>query len=175
LTGGCVATYPVYENSIQGDCRFLGVLERMGCRIEWLEDGVQVTGPKELNPIDIDMNAMPDMVPTLAVTAAFAAGRTRIRNVAHLRLKESDRIGVVVSQLAALGVSAQEHEDGLSVEGGGNVHGATVDSHDDHRIAMAFALAGLRVPGVEIHRAEAVAKSFPSFWDEFEQLIYGSH
>ena len=104
LTGGEVLTSPVSPHSLQGDCRFLGVLDKMGCRVIWEPEGVCVKGPERLLPIDIDMNEMPDMVPTLGVLSAFASGTTRIRNVAHLRIKESDRLKAVAAGLKTLGV-----------------------------------------------------------------------
>ncbi len=171
LAGGEVFTYPVSRESFQGDCRFLGVLEQMGCRVRWEEEGVRVTSSGELRPVDLDMNEMPDMVPTLSVLAAFADGVSRIRNVAHLRLKESDRLSAIASELGKLGVASSELPDGLEIRGGaaGRPHGR-IDPHDDHRIAMAFALAGLRIEDVEIEHAEVVSKSFPSFWELFERL-----
>lgn len=171
LTGGEVFTYPIFSGSAQGDCRLLDVLEQMGCSIQWEDEGVRVMGSGRLRPVDLDMNKMPDMVPTLAVLAALADGRSRIRNVAHLRVKESDRLHAVASELAKFGVHVRELADGLDIEGGkiGRPKGG-IEAHDDHRIAMAFALLGLCVEGVEIHGAEAVAKSFPSFWEVFERL-----
>jgi 3-phosphoshikimate 1-carboxyvinyltransferase len=172
LTGGEVLTSPVSPYSLQGDCRFLGVLDKMGCRIVWKDQGVSVKGPERLLPIDIDMNEMPDMAPTLGVLSAFASGTSRIRNVAHLRIKESDRLHAVAAGLKVLGVEAEELPDGLIVHGGAP-HGppsGPISSFDDHRIAMAFALAGLRLNGVVIEGAESVNKSFPGFWDIFESL-----
>jgi len=169
ITGGEMVTAPVTSEALQGDCRFLGILERMGCSIRWEGEGVRVQGPERLLALDLDMNAMPDMVPTLAVVAAFANGITRIHNVAHLRIKESDRIAVVAMELGKLGVVVEELPDGLVIHGGG-AHGATIETHNDHRIAMAFAVAGLRVPGITIHGAEAVAKSYPAFWDDFARI-----
>ncbi len=172
LSGGEVLTSPVSPYSLQGDCRFLGVLDKMGCRIVWKHEGVRVKGPDRLLPIDIDMNEMPDMVPTLGVLSAFASGTSRIRNVAHLRIKESDRLNAVAAGLKVLGVEAEELPDGLIIHGGAP-HGppaGPISSFDDHRIAMAFALAGLRLNGVVIEGAESVNKSFPEFWDIFESL-----
>ncbi len=173
ITEGEVYTYPLSPGSMQGDCRLLEVLEQMGCQVQWDDEGVRVKGCRELKPVDLDMNAMPDMVPTIAVLAAFAKGRSTISNVEHLRIKESDRLHVIASQLAGLGVRVAEVADGLEIEGGA-VLGGVVDSHDDHRIAMAFALIGLRKEGMEIHGAEAVGKSFPSFWEVFEHLYHTS-
>ncbi|HAA03897.1 MAG TPA: 3-phosphoshikimate 1-carboxyvinyltransferase [Syntrophobacteraceae bacterium] len=171
ITGGEIVTAPVTSEALQGDCRFLEVLERMGCTIHWGEKSVRVQGPERLNALDLDMNAMPDMVPTLAVVAAFAEGTTRIHNVAHLRIKESDRIAVVAMELSKLGVVVKELPDGLVIRGGG-ARGAAIESHNDHRIAMAFAIAGLRIPGLTIHGAEAVAKSYPTFWEEFTRVAH---
>lgn len=173
VSGGEVHTAPVSGEALQGDCRFVGVLERMGCAIHWEDEGVRVVGPERLQAVDLDMNAMPDMVPTLAVVAAFADGVTRIRNVAHLRIKESDRLAVVAMELGKLGVQVEELPDGLVIHGGG-AHGGAIEAHNDHRIAMAFAVVGLRVPGVSIHGAEAVEKSYPSFWEEFAMLSEGA-
>ncbi len=169
ITGGEIVTAPVTSAALQGDCRFLEVLERMGCAIRWEGEGVRVRGPERLQALDLDMNAMPDMVPTLAVVAAFADGTTRIHNVAHLRIKESDRIAVVAMELGKVGIVVEELPDGLVIRGGG-AHGAAIESHNDHRIAMAFAVAGLRVAGITIHGAEAVAKSYPGFWDDFARI-----
>ncbi len=172
LTGGEVLTSPVSHHSLQGDCRFLDVLDKMGCRITWGREEVRVKGPVRLLPIDIDMNEMPDMVPTLGVLSAFAGGTTRIRNVAHLRIKESDRLKAVAAGLTVLGVEAEELADGLIVHGGVPLRppSGPISAFDDHRIAMAFALAGLRLNGVVIEGAESVNKSFPEFWEIFEGL-----
>lgn len=171
LTGGEVFTHPVSPESLQGDCRFLEVLKRMGCSVTWEEQGVRVASSGVLKPVDLDLNEMPDMVPTLAILAAFAGGVSRIRNVAHLRVKESDRLQAVSSELSKLGISNRELPDGLEIQGGGAAPpSAGIDPHDDHRIAMAFALAGLRVRGVEIEDAEVVGKSFPGFWETLEKL-----
>jgi len=151
------------------------VLSEMGCEVRWERDGVRVQGPGALHCLNRDMNAMPDMVPTLAVLAAFAEGGSRIRNVAHLRVKESDRLSVVASELRKFSVPVEELPDGLVIQGG-RVMPPTrpIEAHEDHRIAMAFAMAGLRTSGVEIWGAEAVSKSFPSFWELFETL-YSQH
>ena len=117
LTAGEVFTSPVSRASLQGDCRFLDVLEKMGCRILWEADGVRVGGPQKLSPVDIDMNEMPDMVPTLAVLCAFAGGVSHIKNVAHLRIKESDRLSAVAAGLRVLGIEARELADGLIIHG----------------------------------------------------------
>jgi 3-phosphoshikimate 1-carboxyvinyltransferase len=171
LTGGEVYTYPLTRRSRQGDLRLLGVLEEMGCRISWEGEGVRVTGPGHLQPVVLDMNAMPDMVPTVAVLSAFAHGRSQITNVAHLRVKESDRLQAIAAELSKFAVPVQERPDGLVIQGGRVLPPRSeISVYHDHRIAMALALVGLCVEGVEIQGAEAVAKSFPSFWDLFEGL-----
>jgi len=171
LTGGEIHTAPVRRASAQGDCGFLEVLEEMGCRIQWGDEGVTVKGTEDLKAVSRDMNTMPDMVPTLAVLAAFARGTSHIRNVAHLRVKESDRLHVMAVELRKLGIPVEELPDGLKIEGGRVCSPReSIEAHNDHRIAMAFAVAGLRTRGIEIRGAESVAKSFPEFWEVFETL-----
>ncbi len=115
------------------------------------------------------MGAMPDMVPTLAAIALFAKGKTTIRNVSHLRLKESNRLRAIVTEWSRLGSRIEELADGLIIHGGGPLSGTVVDSHDDHRIAMSLAVVGLRVPEIRIRGEDCVNKSFPGFWE----LWYG--
>jgi 3-phosphoshikimate 1-carboxyvinyltransferase len=115
------------------------------------------------------MGDMPDMVPTLAVVAAFAEGATIIRNVAHLKAKESDRLAAVVKELAKMGIDAHCSDDELIVKGG-TPHGARIETYGDHRIAMSFAVAGLVTPQTIILDENCVEKSFPNFWEVFEGL-----
>jgi len=154
--------------SIQGDIHFLDILESMGCRVTRGKDRVEVQGG-ELHGIEIDMNEMPDLVPTLAVTAAFAHGKTVIKNVGHLRLKESDRIYALAMELTKMGIRVDEKKDGLEIEGG-KPHGAEIETYDDHRMAMGFAIAGLAVPGIRIKGERCVDKSFPGFWETLQKL-----
>ena len=168
ITGGTVTVRHIDLATRQGDIRILECFQRMGCRVAESEGGVAVTGGP-LSAIEVDMADMPDMVPTLAVVAAFAEGRTVIRNVAHLRAKESDRLAAVAAELTKMAISVTEQEDGLIIQGG-SPKGARIDTYDDHRIAMSFAMAGLRVPGVVIEEERCVEKSFPDFWRVFEGL-----
>ena len=168
LTSGRVTIANLSRDSCQGDAAFPGVLERLGCRIESGEAGLTVQGGP-LTGLAVDMSTMPDLVPTLAVVAAFAQGETVITGVAHLRHKESDRLLAVATELQKLGIAARETADGLIIQGG-TPHGAAIDTYQDHRLAMSFALAGLKVPGVVIHDPGCVAKSFPDFWDYFDRL-----
>jgi 3-phosphoshikimate 1-carboxyvinyltransferase len=168
LTGGRVTIANLSLESCQGDIDFLSVLAHMGCRIEQTEAGLSVAGGP-LTGIQVDMANMPDLVPTLAVVAAFARGDTVITGAAHLRHKESDRLAAVAGELAKMGIEAEETPDGLVIHGG-SPHGAVIDTYDDHRIAMSFAVAGLKIPGMIIRDPQVVAKSFPDFWEYWEKL-----
>ena len=173
VTGGRVTVSNVLRQSLQGDTKLVEILADMGCLVEKSETGITVEGPAELKGIEVDMGDCPDVVPTLAVVAARAKGRSVIKNIAHLRIKECDRLQVMASELARLGVQVEEREDTLIIEGkgaGAGLHGAEIKTHKDHRIAMSFAVAGLYVPGVRILGEECVAKSFPDFWESFAQL-----
>ncbi len=173
VTGGRVTVTNVPEPSLQGDAAFVSMLAQMGCLIEKVEAGITVTGPAKLHAIEVDMANCPDVAPTLAVVAAFAEGTTVIKNIAHLRIKECDRLHVMATELAKLGVKTRELPDTLIIEGDpGRVRfkGAAIDTHDDHRIAMCFAVAGLVIPGITIDDEGCVAKSFPDFWEKFDLL-----
>jgi 3-phosphoshikimate 1-carboxyvinyltransferase len=140
----------------------------MGCEVIRGDGWAEVWG-KELQGIEVDMNKMPDLVPTLAVTAAFVKGKTVIQNIGHLRLKESDRIRALAGELVKMGIRVEEGKDYLRIEGG-EPHGAEIETYDDHRLAMSFAVAGLVVPGVKIKGERCVDKSFPSFWETLQRL-----
>lgn len=170
VTGGSVTTTNVYPHSTpQGDIGFLSVLEEMGCGVDRGADRVVVRGGR-LAGVEVDMGSMPDMVPTLAAIAAFAEGSTFIRNVAHLRDKESDRLRAIALEWLRLGIPVEELADGLIIRGGARTSGAVVDPHDDHRLAMALAVLGLRTPGVKIKDEQCVSKSFPGFWELWDGL-----
>ncbi len=169
VSGEMITVENINRNSLQGDLRLLDILESMGCSIDIRKSSIGVEG-KQLTAVDVDMSDIPDVVPTLAVIAAFAKGETRIRNIKHLREKECDRIDAVVSQLSKMGVTASQGEDWLSVTGGGSPKGAVIETFNDHRIAMAFSIAGLVVPGMMIENEGCVGKSFPGFWQTLRQL-----
>lgn len=173
VTGGRVTVSNVPNPSLQGDAVLVSMLEQMGCRVEKADAGITVTGPPQLKAIEVDMANCPDVAPTLAIVAAFAAGTTVIKNIAHLRIKECDRLHVMATELAKIGVKTKELPDALIVEGDPGrtkLTGAVIDTHDDHRIAMCFAVAGLVVPGISIADEGCVAKSFPDFWQTFARL-----
>lgn len=168
ITGGRVRVEGLGRDSMQGDMAFLDVLARMGAAVELDDESSQVTGGS-LRGIDVDLADLSDTAPTLAIVAAVADSPTRVRGIGFVRGKESDRIGAVVEELRRCGVDAAEEDDGFTVRPGG-VHGAEVDPHDDHRLAMAFAILGLRVPGIDIADPSCVAKTFPDFFDVLEGL-----
>ena len=167
VTGKTVMTKNIYPHTTnQGDIGFLKVLEGMGCTVERGTDYVVVCGGS-LTGIDVDMSTMPDMVPTLAAVAPFARGETVIRNVPHLRHKESDRLRAIAQEWRRLGAKVRELPDGLIICGNQLLSGAVVDPHDDHRLAMALAVVGLNVPGIKVRNEGCVNKSFPQFWELF--------
>jgi 3-phosphoshikimate 1-carboxyvinyltransferase len=151
----------------QGDKAFLPLLEKMGCKVSETSDGICIEG-RELSAIEQDMSDLPDLVPPLAIACAFAKGKSRLTNIGHLRDKECDRLAVMASELGKMGVNARCDESLLIIEGDGKIHGAQIDPHNDHRIAMSFAVAGLAVGNQTIENEMCVAKSFPDFWERFE-------
>jgi 3-phosphoshikimate 1-carboxyvinyltransferase len=154
--------------SLQGDLKQAYIFEKMGCTVK--HDGriLRVKGDALL-AVDVDMSDTPDAVPAVAVTAAFAQGITRITNIGHLRVKECDRIDAVCSQLIKMGIKVVQGPDFMEITGG-TPHGTVIETFNDHRIAMAFAVAGLRVDGMKIENPACVEKSFPTFWQLFESL-----
>jgi 3-phosphoshikimate 1-carboxyvinyltransferase len=165
----CVTNVP--PTSAQGDVRFLDVLERMGCTVSRGER-LQVTGPAQLRPLGtIDLNALPDAAMTVAVLAAFCPGETRITNVANLRVKETDRLRALTTELRKLGVRVTEFPDGLQINGHPEtLHGAEVATYDDHRMAMCFGMVGARLPGLRIQEPGCVAKTYPGFWEDLQRV-----
>jgi 3-phosphoshikimate 1-carboxyvinyltransferase len=144
----------------------------MGCEVSRTEHGITLQGTDRLEGITVDMGDMPDVVPTLAVVAAFAQGTTVIENIAHLRIKECDRLAAVVTELTKLGAHVEERDAAMIIHGNGGVdlHGADIETYEDHRMAMSLAVAGLRIPGVRIAGEKCVGKSFPDFWQRFALL-----
>lgn len=177
LTAGEVAIQGLPESSLQADLEAFPLLERMGAEVDRDALGrLRVRGGRDLVALDADLSRVPDQVPTFAALAPFARGTTRLRGVAHLRIKESDRLAAMRTELGKLDVPVIEHEDGLEIPGvwaGGPAPSGPVeiDSWDDHRIAMSMALVGLRRSGVIIRDPQVVAKSWPGFWDVLEELI----
>ncbi|HEX7574557.1 MAG TPA: 3-phosphoshikimate 1-carboxyvinyltransferase, partial [Bacteroidota bacterium] len=160
----------VLPSSHQPDAGFQEVLRMMGCRVEAREGGTLVSRGGALRGIDVTMNGMPDAVPALVAIALFADGETTIRGVGQLRYKESNRLEGFAGELRKLGAEIGVEGDVMSVRQA-KLHGALLRTHDDHRLAMSFAVIGLRVPGVIIEDPGCVRKSYPSFWEELERLL----
>ena len=174
LCGGTVRVTNTNFWTHQGDVRFLRYLKELGCGVAATDRWIEVSGGKLIaGDFTASMEDLPDMVPTLAVLAALRPGRTIIRNVAHLRIKESNRLEALVTELAKTGIRAEETGDGLVITGG-TPRGAEISTYNDHRIAMSFAVLGLCVPGMRIRNPDCVGKSFPGFWEELGKLYQTS-
>jgi 3-phosphoshikimate 1-carboxyvinyltransferase len=173
IVGGRVTVEGLGRGSLQGDLGFVDVLAQMGCRVEQTSSSTTVTGPapggRGLVGVDIDLRDLSDTAPSLAVVAAFARTPTRLRGIGFIRRKESDRIGDVVRELGRCGIAADEEPDGLVVHPG-VPQPARLATYDDHRLAMSFALLGLRTPGIEIADPGVVTKTFPGYWEALEAL-----
>ena len=168
VTGGEITVEGLNRWSLQGDVRFVEALERMGCEVVYQPQGITVKG-KPLHGIDIDMNAISDTAQTLAAVAPFAEGPTRIHNVRHMRFKETDRITALSTELKRLGLQVEETEDSLTIHPG-PMHPARIATYNDHRMAMSFALVGLRLPRLEIADPECTHKTYPGFFDDLNRL-----
>jgi 3-phosphoshikimate 1-carboxyvinyltransferase len=163
VTGGDITLSGVNPDSVQGDAQFPAVLEKMGCEVKKTADSLQLIG-SSLRGITINMNNMPDAVQTLAVIALFAKGETVIEGIGNLRIKETNRIEALANELGRLGAEVEAGEDFLIIKPG-EYQGAEIETYNDHRMAMSFAVAGLKIPGVKIKNPKCVEKSFPDFFD----------
>jgi len=170
-TGSTVTIEGFGTTSHQGDVFIVEILKMMGATVLSSESTTTVSrdGDSPLSGVDIDMSEVSDLVPTVAALACLANTATRIRGVGFIRAKESDRIGDLAHELRKFGAQIEEHDDGLSVLPS-TLHGAAVDTHDDHRLAMAFSIVGSCIPGVEIHDAGVVSKSWPTYWDDLAAM-----
>jgi len=167
ISGSSVTVTNLRADTKQGDRAFVELMKQMGCRIKTEADRVTVEGDI-LKSIERDMSDIPDLVPPAAIACAFAEGTSRLANIGHLRHKECDRLAVMASELQKMGVDARCDETSLIIEGNREAHGAIIDPHNDHRIAMSFAAAGLVTGNQQIENPGCVAKSFPDFWERFE-------
>ncbi|MEW6253623.1 MAG: 3-phosphoshikimate 1-carboxyvinyltransferase [Planctomycetota bacterium] len=176
VTGGRVRVAGLTRQSRQGDVRFADVLGRMGCVVSEDERGLTVAAPADgpLQGVTVDLNDMPDTVQTLAVVALFAAGPTEIHNVANLRVKETDRLAALSTELTRLGARVEERPDGLTIHPPNRISPAAIATYDDHRMAMSFAVAGLAAEGIVIRDAGCVRKSYPGFFEALEELTRGA-
>lgn len=170
LCGGSLLVENLRRDSKQGDIAFLDVLARMGCSVEETREGLRVTGGGQLRGLEVDMRDIPDTAQTLAAIAPFASSPTRIRGIASARLKETDRVAATCAELSRLGVRVEEQEDGLTIYPCQAIRPATVHTYNDHRMAMAFSLVGLRAPGVRIQDPDCVSKTFPGFFETLAGL-----
>ncbi|HIG52880.1 MAG TPA: 3-phosphoshikimate 1-carboxyvinyltransferase [Candidatus Latescibacteria bacterium] len=169
LTGGRVRIDDITADSAQGDIRFVDVLEQMGCTVNRDDKGIEVIGPEKLKGITVDMKAISDTSLTLAAIAPFAEGPVHIRNVEHSRWQETDRVAAMATELRRLGVEVEEHQDGISVSPS-QPQPAAVDTYEDHRVAMSFALVGLKVAGIRINDPGCVSKTFPTYFEVWQAL-----
>jgi len=168
IMGGRLTVEGLNRESIQGDVMFLDCLSEMGCTVDYQSNGITVEG-RARRGIDVDMNGISDTVQTLAVVALFVEGETSIRNVAHIRHKETDRIGSLARELRKLGADVIERDDGLAITPG-STHGAIVETYSDHRMAMSLALAGLRIDDVVISDPDCTGKTYPRFFQDLEAV-----
>ena len=169
IHGGAATVEGLNANSLQGDTKFVRCLEQMGCCVEFEKDHITVRGPATRG-IDIDMEDISDTAQTLAVVALFVEGPTRIRGIAHNRVKETDRIGNVAKELRKLGANVEEHEDGMTIVPGA-FRSALIETYNDHRMAMSFAVAGTKNSGVVIRDPGCVSKTFPAFFEVLNRCL----
>lgn len=171
LTGGHVLVKNVHSTSMQGDMKFLDVLKQMGCVIREEREGIYVTGPEngQYSGVDVDMNDFSDQTMTLAAIAPFANTPTYIKNIGHIRLQESDRIHAIVTELTRVGINVEEERDAIRIHPG-TPHGAVIQTYDDHRMAMAFALIGLKCEGIVIDNCECCGKTFENYFSVLDSL-----
>ncbi|MBE0672500.1 MAG: 3-phosphoshikimate 1-carboxyvinyltransferase [Anaerolineales bacterium] len=170
ICGGTVKVENISRQSVQGDIAFLDVLQKMGCSVSEADSSITVHGPSSIVGIDIDMRDIPDTAQTLAAIAPFADSPTRIRGIASARVKETDRVNATCTELKRLGVSVEEHEDGMTIYPCEKMRVASIQTYNDHRMAMAFSLIGLRFDGVTIENPSCVSKTFPNFFEVLETL-----
>jgi 3-phosphoshikimate 1-carboxyvinyltransferase len=170
VTGGSVTVDRLPATTRQGDIAFVDILEQMGCVVERGTQDVTVHGPVQLAGIDVDMNAISDTVMSLAAIAPFANGPVTIRNIGHIRLKETDRLAATATELTRLGIQVDEQPDSLTIYPG-DPQPATIETYDDHRIAMSFAVTGVKAGGIQIADPECVSKTVPGYWHILDHLV----
>jgi len=168
ITQGEITVNGLSYNSLQGDVAFCDCLKHMGCSVRYGNNSITVTGAP-LSGINVDMNGISDTVQTLAAVALFARGTTTIRGVAHIRHKETDRIHALAVELSKFGAIVDEHDDGLTITPQ-PLHGAKIDTYNDHRMAMSMALVGLAIPGVIIRDPGCTSKTYPEFFHDLASL-----
>ena len=169
IKGGEVTVHGVGKLSVQGDKHFADVLEKMGAVVTWGDESITVTG-NELTAVDMDMNHIPDAAMTIATTALFAKGTTTIRNIYNWRVKETDRLTAMATELRKVGAEVVEGEDYISITPPSSLKHAEIDTYNDHRVAMCFSLVALSDTPVTINDPKCTAKTFPDYFDKLEQV-----
>ena len=169
IKGGEVTVHGVGKLSVQGDKYFADVLEKMGAEIIWADESITVRG-NDLKAIDMDMNHIPDAAMTIATTALFAKGKTTIRNIYNWRVKETDRLSAMATELRKVGAEVTEGEDYISITPPASLKHAEIDTYNDHRVAMCFSLIALSNTPVTINDPKCTAKTFPDFFDKLAQV-----
>ena len=174
ICGGRATVVGLNRESLQGDVGFVDCLKQMGCKVEVEANSISVTGPA-MHGIDIDMSNVSDTVQTLTSVALFVEGKTTVRNIAHNRVKETDRIGNLAIELRKFGAHVEDFEDGLSVTPPSQMTGANIETYNDHRMAMSLALPGLKQPGVVIHNPKCVSKTYPDYFADLAKFVSPSN
>jgi len=169
VTGSTIQILNIPYTSIQGDIKFVNIMKKMGCKIEINQNKlITITGPKILKNLDeINLESMPDAAMTVAICAALALGKSKITGLSTLKIKETDRLIALETELKKIGVPCQAGPDYLEIEGGHNLHGAEIETYNDHRMAMCFAVLGSVIAGIKILNPDCVNKTYPEFWKEF--------
>jgi len=158
------------RKSLQADIQALDYMEKMGCTVAEDEEGIQVIGPEQLKSLgEADLRELPDSAMTIATLCCFAPGKSTLTGLHNLRFKETDRLAALTKELSKTGAEAIETKDGLEIAGTTNLHGATIETYNDHRMAMCAAILKSRIPDIEIENPECVAKTYPNFWEDFKQ------
>ena len=171
IKGGSIKVNGVGTSSIQGDAKFADVLEMMGAKVDWAEESITVTNTGNLKAVDVDLNHIPDAAMTIAATALFADGTTTIRNIYNWRVKETDRLSAMATELRKVGATVEEGEDYIVIEPPTEISSATIDTYDDHRMAMCLSLAAMGKSAITINDPGCTGKTFPAYFDLFESVI----
>jgi len=171
IKGGEVKVNGVGTSSIQGDAKFADVLEMMGANVKWADESITVSNSGTLKGVDVDLNHIPDAAMTIAAAALFAEGTTTIRNIYNWRVKETDRLTAMATELRKVGATVEEGEDYIVIEPPAKISAASIDTYDDHRMAMCLSLAAMGESPITINDPSCTGKTFPSYFDLFESLI----
>jgi len=170
IGGGPVRVHGTGKASVQGDAKFAEVLEQMGAQVVWSDHWIEVSRQGPLKAVDVDLNHIPDAAMTIATTALFAEGTTRIRNIYNWRVKETDRLSAMATELRKLGAEVDEGEDYIAITPPGRTQSAAIDTYNDHRIAMCFSLAAFGDAEITINDPGCTSKTFPDYFERFASI-----